>query len=194
MHRYVRPSWPRDARGVTLIELIVALAVLAILVAIAVPSFREVSLNNRASSINNELLTDLSMARSEAVKLAGRAAAQASGDSWADGWQVFIDSNGNNVLDEDEEVLKTVVDINEGKPEINRFTLEGLAGATDGTSSAAVIVFGPMGQLLEPATGARLVLCRPDGNTERSRGIRIDISGRMQAVRDVSALAGSCGS
>lgn len=175
--------------GVTLIELVVAVAVLAILVSIAVPSFREVALNNRASNITNDLLADLSTARSEAVKLAGRAAVLASGDTWADGWDVFVDDNGNGTIDDDEEVIKTVGDINVGRSDNNKFGVTGLAG--DG-SGAELIVFGPMGQLLEPADGARLIVCRPDGDSERSRGIRIDISGRMQAVRDATALGGDC--
>ncbi|MCK9489586.1 MAG: GspH/FimT family pseudopilin [Xanthomonadales bacterium] len=178
--------------GVTLIELVVAVAVLAILVSIAVPSFREVALNNRASSITNDLLADLSTARSEAVKVAGRAAVLASGATWADGWDVFVDDNGNGTIDDDEEVIKTVGDINLGRGDNNKFGLTGLAGATSGGSGAEAIVFGPMGQLLEPADGARLIVCRPDGNSERSRGIRIDISGRMQAVRDATVLGGDC--
>lgn len=178
--------------GVTLIELVVAVAVLAILVSIAVPSFREVALNNRASNITNDLLADLSTARSEAVKLAGRAAVLASGDTWADGWDVFVDDNGNGVRDDDEELIKTVEDINAGRSENNRFVVHAVEGAVSGSTVTDVLAFGAMGQLVTPDGGARVLLCRPDGNTARSRGIRIDISGRMQAVRDVSNLDSSC--
>lgn len=55
-------------RGFTLVELMVALAVLAILLAIGVPSFRQLIETNRAASQVNELIGALHTARSEAVR------------------------------------------------------------------------------------------------------------------------------
>ena len=55
-------------RGFTLVELVVALAVAAILITMAYPSFRDSVKNNRQVSVNNASVGALHYARSEAVK------------------------------------------------------------------------------------------------------------------------------
>lgn len=57
----------RRARGFTLIELVVVIAIAAVLVAVAVPSFREFFDSKRVEGVATELYTDLQYARSEAV-------------------------------------------------------------------------------------------------------------------------------
>lgn len=180
--------------GFTLVELMIALAVLAIMVAIATPSFREISLNNRSSSNINNLLADLSMARSEAVKVARTASVAALGGDWNSGWEVFEDTNGNGVRDAGEELIKTAPSVNvgyEGNP-ANQFTLRGVSGATAGSDAVLAVTFGALGQIRTPADGARFALCRPGGDAARSTGIRIDPSGRAQAVKNLSGIGLGC--
>jgi type IV fimbrial biogenesis protein FimT len=55
-------------RGFTLIELMVALAVAAVLLTVAVPSFFESTARSRLEGVVNELAIDLQYARSEAVR------------------------------------------------------------------------------------------------------------------------------
>lgn len=55
------------ARGVTLIELLVGVAILAALLALGVPSMREWMMSQRVSAIASELITDLQLARSESI-------------------------------------------------------------------------------------------------------------------------------
>jgi type IV fimbrial biogenesis protein FimT len=55
------------SRGLTLVELMVALAVVGVLLVIAVPSFYDFILVQRLKSINAQLVTDLQYARSEAA-------------------------------------------------------------------------------------------------------------------------------
>lgn len=188
-----RPLLRRSSiSGLTLIELMVALAVLAILVAMAVPSFREISLNNRGSSIANELLADLSLSRSEAVKRAGTVTLRAVEGDWTKGWQVFVDANGNGVMDTATDELIKVAGALDGAGASNSFTLRAVEGATTGTTSMSRFTYGAMGQASAPAGGARFAACRPDGDAGKSIGIRVDGSGRAQSVRDLSALGLGC--
>lgn len=57
-----------SSRGFTLIELIVAIAVAAILLMLAAPSVQELLKNNQVASQNNELIALVNLAKSQAVR------------------------------------------------------------------------------------------------------------------------------
>ncbi|MGO9445359.1 MAG: GspH/FimT family pseudopilin [Thiobacillaceae bacterium] len=83
------------ARGVTLVELLVTLAVLAILLMIGIPSYQSITTSSRTSSEINELVTHLQFARAEAVKRGQNVTVNSNnGNNWANGW-VVDDPNGN---------------------------------------------------------------------------------------------------
>lgn len=103
---------PRSA-GVTLVEMMVTLAVAAILAAVAVPSFRNVLNNSQLSSFVNSTLADMTLARSEAIKRArpvsvcGSADQQQCDGRWLDGRLVFLDENSDGDFDAgDDEILR----------------------------------------------------------------------------------------
>ena len=58
----------KRVKGFTLIELMVTIAVAAILVSIALPSFRNLIVSNRLNTLATEMVDAVSFARSESVK------------------------------------------------------------------------------------------------------------------------------
>ena len=102
----------RQASGFTLTELMVTVAIAAILAAIALPSFSNVIRNSRMATATNNFIAAVNLARSEAVKTNRGAAICASADGtscgtdWAAGWMVFSDPNGDGVPQPAELVLR----------------------------------------------------------------------------------------
>jgi len=111
--RNLRLQYPFQLRGVTLIESIVVLAIIAIVASMAVPTFSLTIARNRMASYTNEFLGFLSYARSEAITRGRRVIVCKSEDGktctihggWEQGWIVFVDKN-NNFLPENEEILR----------------------------------------------------------------------------------------
>ena len=66
--RIARAVVPRPARGVTLIELITTLAVLIISLSLAAPAFTSFLRSNRLQAAQSELVSSLTLARSEAAR------------------------------------------------------------------------------------------------------------------------------
>jgi type IV fimbrial biogenesis protein FimT len=96
--------------GVTLIELLVTLAVAAIIVAVGVPAMRDFFLTNRMSAAANDLVSSLHFARSEAIKR-GAAIRMCPSNDWdtptptctaggslADGWIIFAATGDESVV------------------------------------------------------------------------------------------------
>jgi type IV fimbrial biogenesis protein FimT len=62
--------WPirRSERGFTMVELLISIAVAAVLIVIAVPSFRNITLSNKLTTAANDVISAINVARMEAVK------------------------------------------------------------------------------------------------------------------------------
>ncbi len=107
----------RPIAGFTLIELIITVAVMAILMTLAAPSFQRILAKNRVEGLASELSAALNLARSEAIKrgatvtvckssntsAAVTATAPACDTSttatWPDGWLVFVDRGTHGIRD-----------------------------------------------------------------------------------------------
>jgi len=87
-----------NQNGFTLLEMMVAVAVVAILMAVGLPSFDYVIKTNRISSQANTIVGTFQYARSEAVNRGVNVRVEpiVDGKDWSRGWQVRIDGNDNN--------------------------------------------------------------------------------------------------
>ncbi len=90
-------------KGFTLIEIMIAIAIMAIIAGIAIPNYIEWSMGARLRSAVNDLSSDLAMARLRAIKSSAKVGVIFA----ADGYQVFIDDNDNNTLDSGEVILRS---------------------------------------------------------------------------------------
>ena len=83
-----------QARGFTLVEVMIVLAVTAMIAAVAIPSFQSVITTNTLATQANDLVAALNYARSEAVKRRQSVALSANnGNNWEDGWTI-TDADG----------------------------------------------------------------------------------------------------
>ena len=102
-------------RGFTLIELMVTLAIAAIVLSIGIPSFKNIIKENNQATLLNEFTSYVNFAKSTAVTqgavvvLCPRNTAGTdcnSSGSWDDGWIVFVDSNEDGDKDNGDTLLK----------------------------------------------------------------------------------------
>ncbi len=111
---------PAAYRGLSLVEVLVVMAIAAILLGIGAPVFTATIASARTSAAANSLLAALELARAEALRRgapvavcrAADAAATACGAAaasadWSAGWIVWVDDGANaGVIDSNEELLR----------------------------------------------------------------------------------------
>jgi type IV fimbrial biogenesis protein FimT len=104
-------------RGFTLMEMMMVLALTAVILAIGAPSFSEFRQNSQMTGVANDFLTTIVNARSEALKRQSFVAVCPSSTPLSDaatcdaadptGWIAFTDTNGNCVRDVGDEIFAT---------------------------------------------------------------------------------------
>lgn len=104
----------KDSAGFTLVEMISVIAIISVLMAIGVPSYRSVTTSSRISTEVNSLLGDLQFTRSQALKqgqpvtacISTTGSTCSSSALWQSGWIVFSDPNANGKVDAGETVWR----------------------------------------------------------------------------------------
>jgi len=167
------PAMARRVRGYSIIELVTVVAILAIMLGFGVPSFQEFVTNYRTSVQTNDLLADLAIARSEAVKYSRPTVVRAEGGDWSAGWIVGTDLNRDGNIAGDEIVKR------QGAAQEDFV----IAAGVQGGAATPTITFGPTGSVSLPAGNAPIEfsICRPDLDVAKSRGISLARSGRAES-------------
>jgi len=159
--------------GFTIIELIVTLTIAAILLAIAVPSMSRFIQANRLTSAANELIGDLALARSEALKRGtntgvcksgGGATCAGSGTAWGSGWIVFVDIDQNRAWSASDILLRTREPLPPGT----------VVNASTGSDDP--IIYGQQGQALRGTD--TYIFCNT--TIGRTRNIELITTGRYR--------------
>lgn len=163
--------------GFTLIEMMMTIAIAVILLLIAVPSFQQLLITNRITTQTNNLVSDLAVARSEAIKRGARVAVCrtnsgtncVTGAAWGDGRLVFIDGSTAGTVDGTDTVLRY------SEPLSNALTL-----VPQGTFSSAYIQYTATGTATPTGT---LRLCK---SGYKGRDITISTTGRVTSQETTS--------
>lgn len=176
-NRWKRHQMPKSLSdlqsGVTLLELMVAIAVLGVLLTVAIPGFNQLLLNNRQVSATNEFIAGIQTARSTAITRNSRVTLCASdslagcdGVNWSAGWIAFVDDNANQQLDGGELLLRAQEGADRMQISSDEF---GLA-----------LSFGSNGRVLQPGVGnssGQFMVCDSRGS-EYGKVIVLAASGR----------------
>ena len=105
--------------------MLVALVVAAVLAASAAPDMRAMLQKQQLRGALNDLLSAVSLTRSLPIARGGvvlMIPADPGGGAWERGWTVFIDRNGNRLLDPGEERIAVQQPLAEGVHLASRFT------------------------------------------------------------------------
>lgn len=107
------------AAGLTLVEVMVTVAILALLLGLAVPSFKPLLDRWRVQQAVGAMTSTMQLARSEAIKRGGNVVIQknanntdgctlaATAADWGCGWIVFVDSDTSGSFTAGEEILQS---------------------------------------------------------------------------------------
>ncbi|HEX7888306.1 MAG TPA: GspH/FimT family pseudopilin [Ramlibacter sp.] len=172
----------RQLQGFTLVEALSVLAVTAVLASVAVPSMKDLVDSTRVTAASNELLGDLLLTRSEAMKRRTRVAICKSAEGqwctatggWQQGWIVFEDANGDGVRGAEEPLVR------------RQQALSGNLRLTGTAPVARYVSYAPNGATKTVGGGFQagtLTVCAASAGPAGARQIILNASGRPRTTK-----------
>lgn len=165
----------RRSKGFTLVELMVTVAVLAILSTIAYPSFQSTIRSNRVATGGNEALALVALARSEGVRnkhgggVCGSSTGSSCDDAWSKGMLAWSDTNGDGIYQSGEPALRFMA------------VSSGLVGSgPDG----ALVAFDNRGRLRANATQTVTLQPTECGKVALRRVMKINVAGQVTSQKE----------
>lgn len=156
------------SRGFTLLELLVTLAVLAIVLGLAVPSFQGIIQRNRLTAATNELVAAIQLARAEAIRR---------------NRQVVLCPTTNGTSCNGSDWMRTIVRVPSSNEVVREFRLFGAGISVTGSSNVASnsqIAFSPNGLVRvgsgSDTTGVLSVCSDRVDEAENTRDVQIAVS------------------
>jgi type IV fimbrial biogenesis protein FimT len=178
----------RLQKGVTLVELLVVIAITGVLAGVAIPSYRNMVVSNRVSSIASELHGNMMLARAEALKRGRNVtickssnpdedppvcdpapSVAGSNTGWGSGWVIFADANANCIIDADE--------INEKIRVQSKMLSNPNEGSVVPSNAVECITFGNTGQTFNPVN---YQIIAPTGFATLERAVCVGFGGRAR--------------
>jgi type IV fimbrial biogenesis protein FimT len=166
--------------GFTLIELMVSVAIVALMIGLAVPSYRYSINSSRVASDSDGLLSALQLARTEAIRRGlsvtvcssnATGSACSGSNNWKTGWLVFVDLNNNASYDAGDTLVRRQSALTSANAVIAdnntsavRFNREGIASGL--ANDPVTVSFSP-----------------PTNSSTQKRCLAISMAGRMLIQR-----------
>ena len=142
------------ARGFTLVELMTVVSIVSVLLGVCAPSFSEFLANQQAKGLTYDLMSDLILARNEALKRNASVSLARGSGGWQYGWTTSASSG--ETLSQRNAVSQTVT----------------VSGAP------ATITFDVNGRVSAPTTAVRITVSAGSS----SRCVQLDPSGRARSL------------
>jgi type IV fimbrial biogenesis protein FimT len=165
-------------RGFTLVELMAAVALAAVLLSLALPSFQRLLAAQRAAAAVNQMVGAVNLARALAITT-GRIVTLCPGsggvclgrNQWHLGALVFLDRDGNGRLDGDERVARGLPPLAPGERLYWR-----------SFRNRSYLQFHPRGYT--QWQNGNFLYCPPDNDPRHARMLVINAAGRVRPARD----------
>lgn len=182
--------------GFTMIELMIIVLIAAIVLSIAVPSLTGVSTEIRLNSVRQQLILDLTYARSEAVNQGGQIVICPSDSiesnlvtcsvdltNWSNGWLVFEDTDNSGVFNPPLDRTSSTPRGDLDDVLLKNSQIDSNADIT--WERANAIAFDGEGHATSSSAGI-FKICDSLGNTGMTKGISLNLAGRARSIDSVT--------
>jgi len=162
----------KEQKGVTLVELMVTVSIVAIILTFVGPSIQSILIKNRIVAEINEISSLIQYARHHAIDEQAQVIVCPSTDysvcstDWSAPKIVFIDDDDNAIRGATEELLVTTGETSE---------------TSLMTNTTNIIKFAETG---EANLAAEIVLCHKDGAAKYARSMSVSLQGRVKMSTD----------